>query len=72
MADADVAIQFFMAGMPSMNMPATRNEVKLPSSGRGVYRGTGELTVGGRWDATIVVSRQGQRLGTKQLPVTTR
>ncbi len=71
-ADADVAIQFFMAGMPTMNMPAMRNEVKLSAAGGGVYRGAGEVTMGGRWDATVVVSRQGQRLGAKQLPITTR
>ncbi len=71
-ADADVAIQLFMAAMPSMNMPASRNEVKLQPAGGGVYRATGELTVAGRWDATIVVSRQGRKLGTKQLSVTTR
>ncbi len=71
-ADADVAIQFFMAGMPTMNMPAMRNEVKLSSAGGGLYRGAGEITMAGRWEATVVVSRQGQRLGAKQLPVTTR
>ncbi len=72
LADADVAIQFFMAGMPTMNMPAMRNEVKLSPAGAGVYRGAGEITMAGRWEATVVVSRQGQRVGAKQWPVTTR
>ena len=70
--DADVVIQFFMAGMPTMNMPAMRNEVKLSPAGGGLYRGTGEITMAGRWEATVVVSRQGQRLGAKQVPVSTR
>src|SRR2546428_7553977 len=32
---ADVSIQFFMAAMPTMNMPAMRNEVKLSPAGGG-------------------------------------
>lgn len=65
---ADVSIQFFMAAMPTMNMPAMRNEVKLSSAGGGAYRGTGQVMMAGRWDASVTVTRGGQRLGTKQLP----
>ena len=32
-----------MAAMPTMNMPAMRNEVKLSPAGGGVYRGTGQV-----------------------------
>jgi RND family efflux transporter MFP subunit len=71
-ADAEVAVQFFMAGMPTMNMPAMRNDVKLSSAGGGVYRGTGQMMMAGRWDASVTVTRGGQRLGTKQLPVVAR
>ncbi len=71
-ADAEVAVQFFMAGMPTMNMPAMRNEVKLSPAGGGVYRGTGQMMMAGRWDASVTVTRGGQRLGTKQLPVVAR
>ena len=71
-ADADVAVQFFMAAMPTMNMPAMRNEVKLSPAGGGVYRGTGQVMMAGRWDASVTVTRGGQRLGTKQLPVVAR
>lgn len=70
--DADVAVQFFMAAMPTMNMPAMRNEVKLSRIGGGVYRGTGQVMMAGRWDASVTVTRGGQRLGTKQLPVVAR
>ena len=70
--DADVAVQFFMAAMPTMNMPAMRNEVKLSPAGAGVYRGTGQVMMAGRWDASVTVMRGGQRLGTKQLPVVAR
>ena len=69
---ADVSIQFFMAAMPTMNMPAMRNEVKLSPAGGGVYRGTGQVMMAGRWDATVTVSRDGQRIGSKQLTVVAR
>ncbi|MBI3491386.1 MAG: FixH family protein [Acidobacteria bacterium] len=66
---ADVSLQFFMAAMPTMNMPAMRSEAKLTPAGGGVYRGSGQVMMAGRWDATVTVTRGGQRLGTKQLPV---
>jgi RND family efflux transporter MFP subunit len=67
--DADVSVQFFMPAMPTMNMPAMRSEARLSPAGGGVYRGTGQVLMAGRWDATVTVMRGGQRLGTKQLPV---
>jgi RND family efflux transporter MFP subunit len=70
--DADVSVQLFMAAMPTMNMPAMRNEVKLSPAGGGIYRGRGHVLMAGRWDATVTVTRGGQRLGTKQLPVVAR
>jgi RND family efflux transporter MFP subunit len=69
---ADVSIQFFMAAMPTMNMPAMRNEVKLSHAGGGVYRGTGQVMMAGRWDVTITVSRGGQRIGSKQVALVAR
>jgi hypothetical protein len=70
--DADVSVQLFMPAMPTMNMPAMRNESRLSPVGRGVYRGSGQVMMAGRWDATVTVMRRGQRLGTKQLPVVAR
>lgn len=70
--DAEVTVQFFMPAMPTMNMPAMRSEAKLPSVGGGVYRGTGQVMMAGRWDTTVIVTRRGQRLGTRQLPVVAR
>jgi nitrogen fixation protein FixH len=69
---ADVAVQFFMAGMPTMNMPAMRNETKLAPAGGGVYRGHGQVMMAGQWQATVTVTRGGQRLGSKQLPLVAR
>jgi RND family efflux transporter MFP subunit len=71
-ADADVSVQLFMAAMPTMNMPAMRNEVKLAPAGNGVYRGTGQVMMAGQWSATVTVVRGGQRLGSQELPLTAR
>ena len=69
---ADVSLQFVMAAMPTMNMPAMRNQVKVPAVGAGVYRGPGEVMMAGTWDVTVVVTRHGQRLGSKQLAMVTK
>ena len=71
-ADAQVSIQFFMPAMPTMNMPAMRNTVALAPAGGGIYRGTGEIMMAGRWEATVTVSRSGQRLGSLQTTVVGR
>jgi RND family efflux transporter MFP subunit len=70
--DADVSVRFFMPAMPTMNMPAMRSEAKLSPVGGGLYRGTGQVMMAGRWDATVIVTRGGKRLGTRQLPIVTR
>ena len=69
---AEVSVQFFMPAMPTMNMPAMRSEARLTPAGGGVYRGSGQVMMAGRWDATVTVVRGGQRLGIKQLPVVAR
>lgn len=70
--NADVSVQFFMPAMPTMNMPAMRNETKLAPAGAGVYRGPGQVMMAGQWQATVTVTRGGQRLGSKQLPIVAR
>jgi hypothetical protein len=67
--NADVSVTFFMPAMPAMNMPAMRNQVKLPPAGGGTYRGSGQVMTAGRWDVTVDVSRGGQRLGSRQFSV---
>jgi len=71
-ADAEVSVQLFMPAMPTMNMPAMRNETKLPHAGGGVYRGPGQVMMAGRWDVTVTVAKGGQQLGRKQLAVAAR
>ncbi len=70
--DAEVSVQLFMPAMPTMNMPAMRNEAKLPHVGGGVYRGPGQVMMAGRWDATVTVVKGGQQLGRKQLAMVAR
>jgi RND family efflux transporter MFP subunit len=70
--DADVSVQLFMPAMPTMNMPAMRSEAKLSPAGGGMYRGAAHVAMAGRWDVTVTVTRGGQRLGSKQLPLVTR
>jgi len=64
--DATVDVQFYMAPMPSMNMAAMRSNTRLKHVGDGVYQGSGNLSMAGRWDATISATRGGVRIATQQ------
>jgi Cu(I)/Ag(I) efflux system membrane fusion protein len=70
--DAEVSVLFFMPAMPTMNMPAMRNETKLPHAGGGMYRGSGQVMMAGRWDVTVTVSKGGQAVARKQFAVAAR
>ena len=70
--DAQVRVVLFMPAMPSMNMPAMSSEARLAHTGGGTYRGTGLVSMGGRWDVTITVTRDGARLGSRQTTVVAR
>jgi hypothetical protein len=70
--DADVAVTFLMAAMPTMNMPAMKNGASLQHVGGGIYRGTGQWLMAGRWDVTVTVTRGGQHLGSRQLSLVAR
>jgi multidrug efflux pump subunit AcrA (membrane-fusion protein) len=68
-ADAAVNVVMFMPPMPSMNMPAARSDTKLLASGGGLYRGTAEIMIPGRWNVTVNVARAGKQLGVRQFAV---
>ena len=68
-ADADVSLELFMAAMPSMNMPEMRTNVPLTSAGEGRYRGTANVSMGGAWDANVMVMRGGQHLGDRTVTI---
>ena len=70
--DADVSVVFYMAPMPTMNMPAMQTDAPLSHQGDGIYRGAGEVTMAGRWDVTVQVSRDGQRLDSRVLTIVAR
>lgn len=67
--DAEVSVRFYMAAMPSMNMPEMRSTVTLKHVKNGVYRGTGNVMMGGRWDVTVVVARGGKEVGRRKLTI---
>jgi Cu(I)/Ag(I) efflux system membrane fusion protein/cobalt-zinc-cadmium efflux system membrane fusion protein len=71
-SDADVLVQLFMPAMPTMNMPAMRNETKLTPVGGGLYRGPGQVMMGGRWEVTVSISRAGQKAGSQQFALVAR
>lgn len=64
--DGEVSVQQLMPAMPTMNMPAMRNETKLMHAGGGVYRGPAQVMMAGRWDVTVTVTKGGQPIGRKQ------
>ena len=70
--DATVSTEFYMAAMPSMNMPEMRNTVRLEHINDGRYRGTGNVSMGGRWDVTVVVTRAGKQIGSLKTAVTAK
>ena len=70
--DADVSVVFYMAPMPTMSMPAMQTDATLSHQGGGVYRGGGEVMMAGRWDVTVLVSREGQRLHSRTLTIVAR
>jgi hypothetical protein len=70
--DADVSVEFFMAAMPSMNMPEMRNTVALKHEEGGRYRGAGNVMMAGNWDATVRVRRGGQEIGSQRFPITAK
>jgi Cu(I)/Ag(I) efflux system membrane fusion protein len=70
--DASVTLVLYMPAMPSMNMPAMRSEAALGHAGHGAYRGTIDVMMNGRWDATVTVTRNGARLASKQLTLMVR
>jgi YtkA-like len=68
--DAEVTAMFFMAAMPAMKMPEMKNTVTLKHQKDGMYSGTGQVMMAGKWDVTVMVKRAGREIGSKKFPVT--
>ena len=69
---ADVSVLFVMPAMPAMKMPEMRNEVKLKPSSPGMYTGTGNVMMAGKWNVTVSVKQGGKELGHKTLTLTAK
>ena len=61
--DATVEAVFSMPAMPSMNMPAMRSTTALTHEGSGLYRGSGQLSMGGTWNVIVTASRGAEEIG---------
>ena len=70
--DATVSTEFFMAAMPSMNMPEMRTKADLRHEGNGMYRGKGQVMMAGNWDVTVMVMRGGQEIGSRTMTLTAK
>lgn len=69
---ADVSIVFVMPAMPAMKMAEMRNEVMLKPAEAGMYTGTGQVTMAGKWNVTISVKQNGQETGQKKVILTAK
>jgi RND family efflux transporter MFP subunit len=72
LTDASIAVRFYMAAMPSMNMPAMHAEASLEHTGKGMYHGGSTLPMAGPWEVTVVASRNGRRIAEKTVPLLVR
>jgi RND family efflux transporter MFP subunit len=70
LSGVEVDVTFFMPAMPDMGMAAMRTAITLSEKSSGLYEGSGELQSGGTWQVTIIVKKNGQTIGSKQLSVT--
>jgi hypothetical protein len=53
-------------------MKEMKNTVPLKHEDGGRYRGTGNVMMAGGWDATVMVMRGGQELGSRKFSVTAK
>lgn len=66
---AEVTVSFFMAAMPSMNMPEMKTLIKGMDKGAGIYEGEGDLGSAGIWQVTVTAKQNGETIAIKKLTV---
>ena len=71
-SDADVSVLFVMPAMPAMKMAEMRNDVKLKPSGPGMYMGSGNVGMAGKWNTTVMVMKSGKDVGQKKVTLTAK
>ncbi len=64
---AKIAVTFYMPAMPAMGMASMRAPIALNEKGAGVYEGSGTLATGGTWQVTVVATKNGKTVASKQL-----
>jgi len=71
-SNADVMVLLVMPGMPAKKMPEMRNEVMLKQAEAGMYTGTSQVAMAGKWNVTVSVKQAGKELGQKKLTLTAK
>jgi len=66
---ADVSVVFFMPAMPAMGMSAMKATGKAVDRGGGNYLAGIDLQSGGTWNVTVVASKGGQQVASRQLSI---
>jgi hypothetical protein len=69
-SDADVSVLLVMP--KTAKMAEMRNEVKLKPSGNGMYMGSGNVAMSGKWNTTVMVMKDGKDIGQKKVTLTAK
>ena len=70
LSGADVSVLFVMP--KTATMAEMRNEVKLKPSGAGMYMGSGNVMMAGKWNVTVSVKQSGKEVGHKTVALTAK
>lgn len=65
--DAQVSVVFFMPAMPAMGMSAMREAAKAKLVANSKYTADVNLPSGGTWSVTVIASRAGKQIASRQL-----
>jgi RND family efflux transporter MFP subunit len=65
--DAQVSMVFFMPAMSAMGMSAMRAQANATPKENGVYAATVNLESGGTWNVTVIASKNGKQIASRQL-----
>lgn len=69
-SDADVSVLLVMP--KTATMAEMRNEVKLKPAGNGMYMGSGNVGMAGKWNTTVMVMKNGKDVGQKKVILTAK
>jgi len=64
--DVDVSVSFVMSAWPIKRIPETRKDLTLRSAGEGRYKATWNVSLRGPWLTTVIVKKNGTRIGRKK------